>query len=79
MLDFLFSEAVMAKIGVVLVAALVAIAFGKILLSMSGRFLRFWVKLPILAKVILPAVLMVFYLHGSIKNTGWLIDGPCRL
>ena len=60
----------MAKIGAALVAALVAIAFGKILLSMSGRFLRFWVKLPILAKVILPAVLTVFYLHGSIKNRG---------
>ena len=60
----------MAKIGAALVAALVAIAFGKILLSMSGRFFRFWVKLPILAKVILPAVLTVFYLHGSIKNRG---------
>ena len=44
MLDFLFSEAVMAKIGAALVAALVAIAFGKILLSMSGRFLRFWLE-----------------------------------
>ena len=70
MLDFLFSEAVMVKIGAALVAALLAIAFGKILLLMSGRFLRFWVKLPILAKVILPAVLTVFYLHGSIKNRG---------
>ena len=60
----------MVKIGAALVAALLAIAFGKILLLMSGRFLRFWVKLPILAKVILPAVLTVFYLHGSIKNRG---------
>ena len=34
----------MAKIGAALVAALVAIAFGKILLSMSGRFLRFWLE-----------------------------------
>ena len=42
MIDFLFNEAVMAKIGAALVAALVAIAFGKILLSMVGRFFRFW-------------------------------------
>ena len=60
----------MAKIGAALVAALVAIAFGKILLSMVGRFFRFWLKLPVLAKVILPAVLIVFCLHGSIKNRG---------
>ena len=70
MIDFLFNEAVMAKIGAALVATLVAIAFGKILLSMSGRFFRFWLKLPILAKVILPAVLIVFCLHGSMKNRG---------
>jgi hypothetical protein len=44
MIDFLFSEAVMAKIGAALVAALAAIAFGKILLSMSGRFVRFWLE-----------------------------------
>ena len=60
----------MAKIGVALVAALLAIAFGKILLSMVGRFFRFWLKLPVLAKVILPAVLIVFCLHGSMKNRG---------
>ena len=70
MIDFLFSETVMAKIGAALVAALVAIAFWKIILSMLGRFLRFWVKLPILAKVILPAVLIVYCLHGSMKNRG---------
>ena len=70
MLDFLFSEAVMVKIGAALVAALVAIAFGKILLSMVGRFFRFWLKLPVLVKVILPAVLIVFCLHGSMKNRG---------
>ena len=60
----------MAKIGAALVVALVAIAFGKILLSMVGRFFRFWLKLPVLAKVILPAVLIVFCLHGSMKNRG---------
>ena len=60
----------MAKIGAALVVALLAIAFGKILLSMSGRFFRFWLKLPVLAKVILPAVLIVFCLHGSMKNRG---------
>ena len=60
----------MVKIGAALVAALVAIAFGKILLSMVGRFFRFWLKLPVLAKVILPAVLIVFCLHGSMKNRG---------
>ena len=60
----------MAKIGAALVVALVAIAFGKILLSMLGRFFRFWLKLPVLAKVILPAVLIVFCLHGSMKNRG---------
>ena len=60
----------MAKIGAALVAALVIIAFGKILLSMVGRFFRFWLKLPVLAKVILPAVLIVFCLHGSMKNRG---------
>ena len=58
----------MAKIGAALVAALVVIAFGKILLSMVGRFFRFWVTLPFLAKVVFPAVLMVFCLHGSMKN-----------
>ena len=60
----------MSKIGAALVAALVAIAFGEILLSMLGRFFRFWLKLPVLAKVILPAVLIVFCLHGSMKNRG---------
>ena len=70
MIDFLVSEVVMAKIGAALVAALVVIAFGKILLSMVGRFFRFWLKLPVLAKVILPAVLIVFCLHGSMKNRG---------
>ena len=70
MLDFLFSEAVIAKIGAALVAALLVIAFGKILLSMVGRFFRFWLKLPVLAKVILPAALIVFCLHGSMKNRG---------
>ena len=30
----------------------------------------FWLKLPVLAKVILPAVLIVFCLHGSMKNRG---------
>ena len=60
----------MAKIGAVMVAALVAIAFGKILLSMVGRFVRFWLKLPFFAKVVLPAVLVVFCLHGSMKNRG---------
>ena len=60
----------MAKIGAALVAALVAIAFGKILLSMVGRFFRFWLKLPFFAKVVLPAVLVVFCLHGSMKNRG---------
>ena len=70
MLDFLFSEAVIAKIGAALVAALLVIAFWKIILSMLGRFFRFWLKLPVLAKVILPTVLIVFCLHGSIKNRG---------
>ena len=70
MIDLLFSEAVMAKIGAALVAALIAIAFGKILLSMVGRVVRFWLKLPVLAKVILPTVLIVFCLHGSMKNRG---------
>ena len=60
----------MAKIGAAFVAALVAIVFGKIILSMVGRFFRFWLKLPVLAKVILPAVLIVFCLHGSMKNRG---------
>lgn len=60
----------MAKIGAALVAALLAIAFGKILLSMVGRFFRFWLKLPFFAKVVLPAVLVVFCLHGSMKNRG---------
>ena len=60
----------MVKIGAALVAALVVIAFGKILLSMVGRFFRFWLKLPVLAKVFLPAVLIVFCLHGSMKNRG---------
>ena len=69
----------MAKIGAALVAALLAITFGKILLSMMGRFLRFWVKLPILAKVILPAVLTVFYLHGSIKNRGMFSLRPANV
>ena len=70
MIDFLVSEAVMARIGAALVAALVVIAFGKILLSMVGRFFRFWLKLPFFAKVVLPAVLVVFCLHGSMKNRG---------
>ena len=70
MVDFLVSEAVMARIGAVMVAALVAIAFGKILLSMVGRFVRFWLKLPFFAKVVFPAVLVVFCLHGSMKNRG---------
>ena len=60
----------MAKIGAALVAALVIIAFGKILISISGRFFRFWLKLPVLAKVIIPTVLIVFCLHGSMKNRG---------
>ena len=60
----------MARIGAALVAALVVIAFGKILLSMVGRFFRFWLKLPFFAKVVLPAVLVVFCLHGSMKNRG---------
>ena len=60
----------MAKIGAALVAALVVIAFGKILISISGRFFRFWLKLPFFAKVVLPAVLVVFCLHGSMKNRG---------
>ena len=60
----------MARIGAALVAALVAIAFGRIILSMVGRFFRFWLKLPFFAKVVLPAVLVVFCLHGSMKNRG---------
>ena len=68
MIDFLVSEAAMARIGAVMVAALVAIAFGKILFSMLRRFSRFWIKLPLFAKVVLPAVLVVFCLHGSMKN-----------
>ena len=60
----------MAKIGAALVVALVAIAFGKIILSMLGRFFRFWLKLPFFAKVVLPTVLVVFCLYGSMKNRG---------
>ena len=60
----------MAKIGAALVAALIVIAFGKILLSMLGRFFRFWLKLPFFAKVVFPAVFVVFCLHGSMKNRG---------
>jgi hypothetical protein len=70
MLDFLFSEAVMAKIGAVLVAALMLIVSWRVIGRMASRFLRFWRALPLLGKIVLPVCLTVFYLHGSTKQKG---------
>ena len=70
MLDFLFSEAVMAKIGAALVAALMLIVSWRVIGRMASRFLRFWRTLPLFGKVVLPVCLTVFYLHGSTKQKG---------
>ncbi len=70
MIDFLFSEAVMAKIGAALVAALMLIVSWRVIGRMASRFLRFWRALPLLGKVVLPVCLTVFYLHGSTKQKG---------
>ena len=42
MLDFLFSEAVMAKIGAALVAALMLIVSWRVIGRMTSRFYEFW-------------------------------------
>ena len=70
MLDFLFSEVLMAKIGVALVAALMLIVSWRVIGRMTSRFLRFWRALPLLGKIVLPVCLTVFYLHGSTKQKG---------
>ena len=74
MIDFLFSGAVMVKISVALVAALMLIASWRAVGRMASRFLRFWRALPLLGKVVLPVCLIVFYLHGSIKQTHGVIN-----
>ena len=74
MIDSLVSEAVMARIGAVMVAALMLIVSWRVVGRMAGRFLRFWRALPMLGKVVLPVCLTVFYLHGSIKQTHGLIN-----
>ena len=60
MLDFLFSEAVMAKIGAALVAALMLIVSWRVIGRMASRFLRYWRALPLLGKIVLPVCLTVF-------------------
>jgi hypothetical protein len=73
-MDFLFSEPVMARIGVALVAALMLIVSWRIVGRMVRRFYEFWRALPMLGKGVLPVCLTVFYLHGSIKQTHGVIN-----
>ncbi len=74
MVDFLVNEAVIVRIGVALVAALMLIASWRIVGRMARRFYKFWRTLPMLGKVVLPVCLTVFYLHGSIKQTQGVIN-----
>ncbi len=73
MIDFLFSGAVMVKISVALVAALMLIVSWRVIGKMASRFYEFWRSLPMLGKVVLPVCMTVFYLHGSIKQNHGVI------
>ncbi len=56
MIDFLVNEAVIVRVGVALVAALMLIASWRIVGRMARRFYEFWRALPMLGKVVLPNI-----------------------